>query len=219
MPRWSLTKALLALTAFQLLASVRCKSVAVPHRLQFSQQVELHPYQKVYHIGDTMTLEFTDTAGMAFDTISHALARVDSFTYTLSAGIGRMDNVGKPIPPGGYFLVSNDNSAFSPVLGDISYGVTNVRTKLGCGGGPDLHYIVKFIPKQAGIYLLDPILYNYNSLYYCSSGAPAGAGMDFFFNLADCNADLLAGTDIVPKEMPTYTAIALGKKAFIFKVE
>jgi len=217
MPRWSLAKTLLILSAFQLSVSAKCKSNTFPYSYHFMQQVDIGPYQKIYHVGDTLSLSFTDTAGMIFDTVTQSLINADSFQYTIRAGIERLDNFKKPVPRDGYFLTSKDGIRFSRNLEAVNYGVTNVDTRIECGTGQDRHYIVQLIPRQPGIYSAD--LFLFNGVQYCYDKPAAGAQLAFFFRLQDCNADLLSGMDSSSVNIPSYTNLALTKRAFIFKVE
>ncbi len=92
-----------------------------------------------------------------------------------------------------------------------------VDTRIECGTGQDQHLVVKLIPKQPGIYSAD--LFLYNGVQYCYDRPAVGAQFAFFFRLQDCNADLLSGMDSSSVNIPSYTNLALTKRAFIFKVE
>lgn len=199
------------------MVSAKCKTNTFPYSYHFMQQVDVGPYQKIYHVGDTLSLTYTDTAGMVFDTVTQSFVKVDSFQYTIRAGIERLDNFKKPIPKGGYFLTSKDGVNFSPNLEAVNDGVTNVDTRIDCGTGQDQHYVVKLIPRQPGIYSAD--LFLYNGVQYCYDKPAVGAQFAFFFRLQDCNADLLSGMDSSSVNIPSYTNLALTKRAFIFKVE
>src|SRR4051812_45559672 len=97
----SLTQTLLALSASLILISAKCKSNTFPFSYHFMQQTDIRPYEKVYYVGDTISIGYTDTSGMVFDTVTQSLINTDSFQYTIRAGIERLDNLKKPIPKGG----------------------------------------------------------------------------------------------------------------------
>lgn len=219
-----LTKALVLIfiSTLEVTACSDCKSVlAVPVKYQFLQQVNLFPYQEIYHIGDTIRFGFTDTGKMVFDTISNTFIKADSLRYTIRAEIERLDNYKQPIPALGYFFTSTDGLTFEENTAEKSFGVTWFDTNLtACSAEPNLIYSAGIIPRQAGIYLLDFLLMEGINNCYNASSAPAY--MNFLFDLQDCNEALLTGiasSSVDTADKAVYTKLALAKEVFIFEIE
>src|SRR5882762_7805040 len=113
MPRYSLTKTLILVSIAALQICAKCKTnMAGPLRYHFLQPVNLSAYKQVYHTDDTLRFEFTDTGKMMFDTITHSFIKGDSFTFTVTASIVRLDKVKRPRPTPGDFITSSDGVHF-----------------------------------------------------------------------------------------------------------
>ncbi len=222
MPRWSLTRNLILVFIATLHIYSDCKTyTTLPIKYHFLQKVELSPYKKVYHVGDTIRFGFTETAKMIFDTVTNSYVKADSLGYTIHANLDRMDTFKITAQDPGYFFTSNDGFTFVQTPTDKEFGVTWFDTKVtACGTGPDLHYSAAITPRHTGIYSLDfpPTVRTFN----CYNSSIFPADIDYLFNLQDCNEDLLNGirsSYVNPGNIDDYANPAVKKKVFYFKVE
>lgn len=224
MPQWSLTKtlALISISVIQIYGD--CRSVMItPYRHHFLQKVDLTPYKKIYHIGDTIRFEFTGTGKMLFDTITNSFVKADSVGFVVRTGMARLnkfEGAGRIRPE--HFFTSSDGTNFALTATDLDFGVTWFYTRVtACGAGPDLHFSAGIIPRYAGVYEVD--LFSEHDAYNCYSGVNSRADIDFVFNLQDCNGDLVTSMGdslkISPADTADYTRLAAQKKIFFFRVE
>jgi len=202
----------------------KCKSrLPQPYKYHFLQKVDLVPYKKIYHIGDTIRFGFTDTGKMLFDTMTNSFVKADSVGFVVRASMERLnkfERAGRFHPE--HFFVSRDGVNFALTATDLEFGVTWFYTRVAaCDAGPDLHYSAGIIPRYEGVYAVD--FFSEHDAYNCYSGASARADIRFVFNLQDCNGDLVTdmgdSSNISPANIGDYTRLAVQRITFYFKVE
>jgi len=224
MAKWSLTRTLVLISISVMQIHAKCKSkLHSPYQYHFLQKVDLAPYQKIYHVGDTIRFGFTDTGKKLFDPMSSSFVNADSLGFVMEASLARLEKSGTAtrIHPD-HFFTSSDGSNFVATATDQEFGVTNFYKRVGaCSTGSDLRYSAGIIPRYAGVYELSFVpLYG---VYNCYTGANIGTDINFVFNLDDCNGDLIAGigpTSVISSaDTADYTGLAARKVLFFFRVE
>jgi len=173
----------------------QCDKFNYPSRnlqYDFTQSISLYPYNKQYHINDTIWISLNTPSKILLDKKSSQLIGSDSISLGLQLNMAKIIPISPPVDPSAYceFLIpSNLNPDYN------NYG-TGYATYLryGCDNNPG--YIFRFgvVLKGAGTFSIELIEKKETGLCIPNSSTNVTySQITYSFNLADCNKDIYLG--------------------------
>jgi hypothetical protein len=190
----------------------QCSKEEVIPDFQFAEKLSLNPYQKSYHINDTIWIEYKRSDKFLYDEKTSKSVLAD--TNTIQIGFFYEKCYVPAVDPGFFCDVVVD-SQFKPVwktettLGDVLTIRTDCSSSsFSCKAG--------FVPKETGIFAISMI----SGLEQCPNKiANTFSTLKFRFDLADCNNDVWL-------RVPEYSRAGINiddriqkKERFVFAVE
>jgi hypothetical protein len=187
-------------------------SPEIQHR--FTGKLSLSPYQKTYHVNDTIWVQFETTAKSLFDENSGSRIATDT------TGIDMIFNIRKRYPTGGpveFFssatVENGTNVSFT--TGTNLYNVLQFRTP--CADSR-YYFRVAIVPKKTGVFSIERV----SNLFYCPlrQRQPLST-LSFTFDLNDCNKDVWQSIPASARigETGSVDAMIDRKEIFFFRVE
>ncbi len=201
------------------LMSTQCrKEPPIVYQYKFLEKIDLYPFQKSYHVGDTLWIQYSNLDSKFFDQITRQ--RIFSDTISLPFQFGYNSRYQAPVNPvGGFF----DFKAMNVVVLDTHFEPNgeSLFTSTNCSN--TYNFKIGIVSKYSGIYSLD------------FWGVPRTVGscvnrsflsqystIEYRFNLLDCNKDVYLSIPANSRGESSkgYTESLIdNKEIFVFKVE
>ena len=192
----------------------QCYKEYPPPKYTFIEKLNLFPAKKVYHIGDTIWVQYNNVGKKLFDYKSGLQIPVDTISIPFMIGFNAIYNYAAS-PVGGFCdFVSSNGINVGRYLGD--FGTSDFQN-FGCNTNNSFDFKVGVVLKKTGIYSLD-LFYGSRYISTCSNSFSnyVDGTLEYYFNVPDCNKDIYL---TIPRASGYIINQIDSKKAFLIKVE
>jgi len=168
----------------------------IRYKYNFAEKIDLFPAQKVYHIGDTVWVQYVNTDNKFLDTKTNERIQGDSLSIGFRLTLNALYNTAVN-PPGSF-------CDFVPPAGVIAgrwpgqfYTTTSID--VGCETSNSYNFKLGIVLKQKGIFSVEM----FRDLFvhecgYRSKEFPE-SNIEFAFNLTDGNKDIFLGIPLASR--------------------
>src|SRR5260221_13381816 len=200
--------------------SVRCqKEIERIYKYAFVEKLDLFPAQKIYHIGDTSWLQYSNAAKKLFDSKTSQEILLDTISVPFQISLNSRYNA-PTNPQGGFCDFLSSNGINAGLYLDV-YG-TGMSQGFGCNSSNSIDFKVGVVLIKTGIYSLD--LGFPRDIGACQnriSSIPIST-IEYRFNVPDCNKDIYLSIPVNSRGESNkgYTESEIdNKQIFVLKVE
>lgn len=166
----------------------QCRKQEIEYKYNFLEKINLYPVQKVYQIGDTIWLQYTNTNKQLYDV--HTSNYILSDTVSVDFQISLNSRYNTPLNPSDGFcdFLTVNGLNLGRYLNVYGSGFLN---SFGCNNTYNYNFTVGVVLKQKGIYSLD-LLGSPRNVIACPnriSSFPLST-IEYRFDVIDCNKDI-----------------------------
>jgi len=156
----------------------------IRYKYNFAEKIDLFPLQKIYHIGDTVWVQYVNTDNKFLDTKTNQRIQADSLAMHFQLTVNALYNTAVNPPAGFCEFVLPAGVMAGRWTGQF---YTTTSMKLGCASN-NYNFKAGIVLKEKGIFTVD--LYEDMYMQPCSVKEFPESKMEFAFNVADGNKDI-----------------------------
>jgi len=159
----------------------------IKYKYNFAEKLDLFPAQKLFHVGDTVWVQYVNTDNMFLDTKTGKRIQADSLYINFDLTLNALYNTAVN-PPGGF-------CEFVPPVGMIAgrwpgQYYTKTAIDVGCATSYNYNFKLGIVLKEKGIFSVD--MFRDMLVQECGNRGKEfpESNIEFAFNLADGNKDI-----------------------------